>query len=177
LDTFFVLDPQDNVVKLERKTEPPYQTFAFINPRTENPDDWMILNPLTFTFILLPDLSKRDVNKATKTLDVLQLNTRDTLLAARKSAARYYYQQMKLLVDLLGAGTKEQLSALLTPYDDALDFRLSLDELKQQINSSFQKHISTYQHPSVWHSIKVIASKTDPKWQAIFAQLPQALNW
>ncbi|CAA9268793.1 MAG: hypothetical protein AVDCRST_MAG56-2930 [uncultured Cytophagales bacterium] len=177
LDTFFVLDAQDDAVKLERGVQPPHQTFAFINPRTENPNDWMILNTLTFRFDLLPDLSKRDINKATKTLDVLQLNIRDTLLAARKSVARYYYQRMQLLVDILVSTTKNQVFQLLTPYDELLDHQKSLNELKEELKTSFKKDITTYQHPSVWHAIKVVASRTSPKWKTIFDQLPEALNW
>ena len=177
LDTFFVLDATENAVELVRGTEPPHKTLAFINPRTENPHNWMILNTSTFTFDLLPDLSKRDVNKAIKTLDVLQLNVRDTLLTARKSAARYYYQRMLLLVDIVNATTKNQLFQLLTPYDALLDQQQSLAELQEELKTSFKKDITTYQHPSVWHAIKIVASKTSPKWKAIFDQLPEALHW
>lgn len=93
-DIFFVLDAQDNVLELERGIEPRRKTFAFINPRTENPNRFMMLNTPTFEFMLLPDLGRQDENKAIKTLEVLQLNDRDVLLAARRSAAEYYYLRM-----------------------------------------------------------------------------------
>ncbi|MES2732268.1 MAG: HNH endonuclease [Bacteroidota bacterium] len=175
LDRFFVLDMHD--IELQRSVEPPFRTFAFINPRTEDPTTFMLLNTLSFKFDLLPDLSRKDFNKATKTLNVLQLNVRDTLLAARKSAAYYYYQRMKLLVDIVNASTKSQIHQWLTPYDEELDSHLSLNEIQQELKISFQKHISTYQHPSVWHSIQIVASKTNEKWKAIFEQIPDALHW
>jgi uncharacterized protein (TIGR02646 family) len=177
IDICFVLDDQDNVIELQRGQQPAFKNFAFINPRTEDPNCFMILNTFTFTFELLPALSKLDENKALKTLDVLQLNVRDTLLAARKSAAHYYYLRMKLLVDILNAATTDHIRDLLTPHDDLLDPQLSLAELKQTLKISFQQHICTYQHPSVWHSIKVIASKTNQKWKTIFDQIPEALQW
>jgi uncharacterized protein (TIGR02646 family) len=177
IDTFYVLDAQDNAVKLERGLQPPYQTFAFINPRTDNPNRFMILNTLNFEFILLPDLSRGDENKAIKTIEVLQLNNRDLLLAARESAATYYYMRMEKLTHILAASDKHEIFRLLTPYDKLLNAQLSLEQLKEQLKSSYKKDITTYKHPSVWHSIKVIDSKTNPKWQTIFAQLPEALHW
>jgi uncharacterized protein (TIGR02646 family) len=178
LDSCFVLDDDDNVVEILRGVEPPFKTIAFINPRTENPNTFMILNTLTYSFDLMPDLSKRDTHKAIKTLAILQLNNRDLLIQARKNAAVYLYQRMKLLADLIQANSIAEIENLLSPHDDALiDKTLSLAVIKTQVKNSFQKHITTYAHPSVWYAIKKVSSKTEPKWAAIFDILPEALNW
>ncbi|MDJ1482455.1 HNH endonuclease [Cytophagaceae bacterium YF14B1] len=177
LDTFFVLDASDEPIELQRGQAPPFTKLAFINPRIENPNTFMLLALPGFTFELLPGLSKGDQNKALKTLEILQLNNRDILLAARKSAAEYYYLRMELLIRLLDAPSITAIEALLPPYYGNLDPALTLEELKQNFKESFKIHITTYQHPSVWHVIKVIGSQLSPKWKRIFAQLPEALNW
>jgi len=89
----------------------------------------------------------------------------------------YFYQRMSLLVNIIQTQSLQELEGLLTPYDDQLDKTKPLPQLKQELMNSFKRHITTYQHPSVWHAIKVIESKVNAKWQAIFQQIPDALNW
>ncbi len=176
LDKCFVLDNNDDVVEVKRGIEPVHKTGAFINPRIEDPNKSMILNMQTHRFELFPDLSKKQQNKAQKTLDILQLNHRDTLIEARKSAGIYYYQRMKLLTDLLKAENLLEIENLLTPYD-LLDNSLPLDQIKENLKNSFKKHITSFQHPSVWFAIKTIDSKVVPKWKALFDEIPDAFNW
>jgi len=58
-----------------------------------------------------------------------------------------------------------------------LDDTLSLTELKASITSGFKNDIQKCQHPSVWHSIKIVASKTSAKWGQLFSDIPDALTW
>lgn len=177
LDQCYVIDNQDELFQVLRKSEPLYKTHAFINPRSEDPNKFMILNLKTFKFLELPDLSKKDSNRVKATLEILALNERDTLIEARKSAAIFYYQRMDLLVKIINSNTKEAIEELLTPYDNCLDTSLNLDELKDSIKTGFKKQISTWQHPSVWYSIKLVESKINDKWKIIFHHIPDALNW
>ena len=177
LDKCFVIDNHDESILINRGIEPSFKLHALINPRVEDPNQFMIILPYSFKFELLPGLSKKDANRVRATLQILALNERDVLIEARKSAAKYYYHRMKLLQDILATTSKEQIDILLSPYDDLLDDSLSLFELKDYLRNSFKEEITTYQHPSVWYSIKKIDSNTEPKWQLIFAAIPEALSW
>jgi len=177
LDKCHVLDADNELIVVIRGTEPSSKIGAFINPRTENPNGFMILNLMTFKFDTVPGLPNRDINKVKSTLGILELNERDTLIEARKSAGRHYYEMLERLVRILGVLTKEELQDLLTPYDDRFDFSQPIESLKDEIKISYKKYIGRYQHPSVWYSIKMIESKVNTKWKKLFEKIPDALTW
>ena len=177
LDKGYVLDGDDELIGLVRAKEPPHTTIGFINIRTEDPAKFMMINPLTYKFDLLPELTKAEINKAKATLEILELNARDTLIAARKSAARHYYDMLERLANILESNTIAELEALLSPYDDRFDLTKPLALLKSEIKESNKLYISTYQHPSVWETIKIIDSKFNPRWALLFRRVPEALNW
>ena len=177
LDKVYIIDPRDELLELVRGNEPTHPRIAFINPRMEDPKNFMLLNPLTFKFEVFNYISKQDQKKGEGTLKILELNERDTLLAARRSAAIHYYEMLDRLNRLQASSTKNELEALLTPYDSRFDMNKTLEELKSDIFNSFKKYISTYQHPSVWETIKLVQSKMDTKWIRMFEQIPDALNW
>ena len=177
LDKCFVIDNIGNIHETIRGQKPSYNIVALINPRLEDPADYMIINTQNFTFEIKDDLSTERYNKADKTIDILALNTRDTLIETRKAAARYFYHRMELLVKILNAETIEQVHHLLTPHDQYLDDNKTLNELKDLISIGFKKDIKQYPHPSVWAAIKVVDSKTNSKWAYLFKQFPEALNW
>jgi len=177
LDKGYVLDDQDELIELIRTEEPPFAAIGFINIRTEDPQYFMLLNPLTYKFEIFSHISKAEKNKALATLRILELNERDTLLAARKSAARHYYDMLDRLIRILKSTSTVDLEAILTPYDDRFDLNRPLDDIKADLLASFKKYISTYQHPSVWQTIKLVHSKTNRQWKNLFEKLPDALNW
>jgi uncharacterized protein (TIGR02646 family) len=177
LDRCFVMDSSGTIHITVRGQEPTHPTIAFINPRKENPATYMIMNTQNFEFEILDGLSTTDYNKADKTIEILALNTRDTLIATRRAAAQYFYDRIDRLSKLLNAETIEQLHHLLTPYDNYLDDSKTLDELKAGIKAGFKKDILQHAHPSVWAAIKLVDSKATPKWITLFQQLPEALTW
>jgi uncharacterized protein (TIGR02646 family) len=177
LDKCFVIDLNDDIVKVERKIKPISNNIAFINPRIENPNNFMILNQFSFTFDIIPDLSKRNYSKAWYTIDILELNTRDTLIEARKNAACHFYNMLDRLTKLLEAPSKEDLRILLTPYDDCIDYTLQLSVIKNQLKTNYKQYIIRHQHPSVWYSIVKIGKTFDPKWKTLFEKIPEALSW
>ncbi|WP_428664060.1 HNH endonuclease [Runella sp.] len=177
LDKCHVLDADNELIVVNRGTEPLSKIGAFINPRTENPNEFMILNLMTFKFDTIPGLSKRDINKVKSTLEILELNKRDPLLVTRKSAARYYYEMLERLVRILEVLTIEELQNLLTPCDDRFDLTQPLESIKDEIKISYKKSIGNHQHPSVWYSIKMIESKVNTKWKKLFDKIPEALTW
>lgn len=177
LDKCHVLDDQNNIFEVVRGIEPPFKTVSFINPRIEDPNQFMLINLYTFKYILIPNLSKQNKNKAEKTLEILELNARDTLIAARRSAAKYYYDRVERLVKIINAPSVEALKNVLTPYEDEINETQPLENIKERLKEGFKKDIKTHQHPSVWYSIKMIASKTDERWKRLFDQFPEALEW
>jgi uncharacterized protein (TIGR02646 family) len=177
LDKCFVLDSNGNVLEVPRKTQPPSNQGAFINPRLENPNDFMILSLTSFKFEVLPDLPNAQCNKAEKTIEILQLNNRDVLVAARKSAARHYFETLDRLIRILEAVTIDEIRAILTPYDTEINLNQALSDIKNEIRESLKIYITSYQHPSVWFSIKTIESKVNPKWNTLFQRFPEALHW
>lgn len=177
LDTCYVLNDDGNIVDVTRGTQPLHPTLAFINPRLENPNDFLLLNMEAYQFELLPDLDNAQTHKANKTLDILKLNERDVLIEARKNAARYYYDRLDRLVRILNAATILEIQQILTPYENLIDDTQPLATLKENIKNGFKNAIQTFQHPSVWHAIKTIESRVKPRWQHLFAQLPEALAW
>lgn len=177
LDKCHVLNLNNELVEVIRGSQPPFHNVAFINPRLEDPGQFMLLNLQSFKFEILPGLSRRDENRVKSTLDILELNNRDPLIQARKSAGQHYFEKLDRLVRMLEVRTKKQLKNLLNPFDNRFDFTKTLKQLKEELKDSHRIYISKYQHPSVWHSIKVIESQVDLRWQTLFNKLPEALNW
>lgn len=177
LDSFAVLNEQDDLIELVRNIDPPNQRGAFINPRIEDPSSFMLINHESFTFEILPDLAKADEHKAVKTCEILSLNERDELIASRRVTAQYFYHRLEMLSRILSADELSEIDEILTPYDRYLDDGLSIEELKTSIKEGFKQDIQKHQHPSVWHSIKIIESQMDIKWKALFDIIPEALQW
>ena len=178
LDQCFVLNDFGDVILVPRKTEPPFKEIAFINPKIENPNRFMVLDTTySFKFMVFDDLSKKDQSKADKTIEILGLNERDTLVASRKETAIYFYQRMELLSRIVTAGSIDEIISMLAPNDELVDRNVSLEIFKVETKNNFMKQIQKHKHPSVWYSIKKTASKNSPKWKKLFNQVPEALNW
>ncbi|MCC8409088.1 hypothetical protein LJ707_09110 [Mucilaginibacter sp. UR6-1] len=52
-----------------------------------------------------------------------------------------------------------------------------IKEIQTDIRDSISGYIKSYQHPSVWQSIKLIQSNTHTQWMALFQKVPEALTW
>lgn len=177
LDQCHVVDRNGICRKIERGQEPIYKEMAFVHPRKENPNDYMLIDICTGKYIQNPSCKEKiQFNKVEKTLEILELNDRTVLIEARKQKEKYIFLILDMLVKIINAKSNQELSALLTPYD-MLDLKKSLDENKQILKENVQKDIQKQPHPSVWYSIQKIESKTNPKWKQIFRQLPEALDW
>lgn len=169
----------EKLIYLDRGSKPPIATIhAFINPRIDDPSNYLLLNTKVFQFETMPGLSTQDEHKALQTLEILKLNERDAVREARKVAYNHYYDSLKLLIDILGAETIEDLKSLLRPNDNRFDFTQPLEHVKTELKNARRLYISSkIAHPSVWYAIKTIESKTEPKWKFLFDKLPEALHW
>ena len=136
----------------------------------------MVFEPLTQTFAIIPELNTIDGKRAAVTIDILELNTRDALKHARKTAYENFYNRLLVLVQQLEARDWETLEPLLSPDADRFDRNQPLQEIQQSLKTALQKHFQKSPHPSVWYAIKLLG-RHDAKWARLFNAIPEALNW
>lgn len=177
LDKCFVMDADGTVHSTVRGVEPIHGNVALINPRIDNPKEFLWLNMEVGKFELHIDLSEAHKNKALKTLEILALNERDYLIVGRKRVADELYDKMDRLSRIVKAGTVSEIESILAPYHGLIDAALPIETIKNQVIETTKQHIYKLLHPSVWYAIQTIASKVNLKWKAIFEVIPEALEW
>ena len=135
-------------------TPPPPGIQAFINPETEDPLIFFLLDLQngSFEFAELPDINSIDYKRAKYTLQTLRLNKRAFLRKARQQA----YGDFK---------------ARLTEY---IHHRNQIAPISQ-INKMIEE-IKTHSHPTVWKEM-VRQRFLIPQLQNLFNQAPEAINW
>lgn len=98
-DGMYVFNPGGsvNAVWVDRGTEPPTNDYAYIHPRLENPMEWMKLNFNDFLFYAQTShaLGTRGFEKVERTLEILDLNNRPTLVNARTNAFGNYKRLLR----------------------------------------------------------------------------------
>jgi hypothetical protein len=148
----------DELIDVTRKhgdpVKPPKKgNPALINPREENPSDFMKLDLRgTFYFLPTPKQGTKEYNRADYTIRVLRLNDRDYLQVARAEAYGSYRARLSEYIEKRDKGSSEK-------------------ELNALINA-----LKRMQHPTVWQEMKK-QSGLIPELQKLFNQAPEALNW
>ena len=126
---------------------------ALLDPRFEDPFNFMELDLLgTFYFLPIATLTSKDYQRADYTIETLQLNDRDYLLAAREEAFYSYEARLSQYVEQKQSGVSET-------------------ELKSRIIA-----LRRMQHPTVWQEMKR-QHVLIPSLKALFARAPEALSW
>lgn len=174
-DRFAVWTTQNQRFNLPRNQEPVEGQNLLIDPRTENPEDFLIINLNTFEFEIIPSAGTFEFEKASYTVDLLKLNQRDLLIQARKNFYNHCYDSLERLCRIREAATTEELRQILRPNDD-VEFDLPLAQLKEDITETYRMSILSHAHRSVWRAIQ-LQSISYPKWDALFTRLPEALHW
>ena len=132
---FAVFDHFGSVVNVARKrNEPVVPPLAgksvFINPRAEDPLNFLMLDLKTFLFVAIPNISAINKKRAVYTYTILGLNSRDYLVEARKEAFGTYFDSLKLYVHTKSEGANQT----------------ELAHKKRELHS---RH-----HPTVWQEMK-----------------------
>lgn len=132
---FAVLDNNDNIINVSRKRDDPIippclGTDAFINPRIENPLDYIILDLTTFIFVAIPTRTPAEIKRANYTIKLLRLNSRDYLINARKHAYISYLDSLELYV------------------------RKKLEGVNNQELLARKNELSSRHHPTIWLEMK-----------------------
>ncbi|MBV9849992.1 MAG: hypothetical protein JO250_10005 [Armatimonadetes bacterium] len=124
-----------------------------INPRTENPLDFMILDLRgSFYFVPLAAPGSREYLRAEHTIQLLRLNDREFLREARREAFTGYVARLKVYIHEKRNG-------------------LPLENLQNLINS-----IQRLSHATVWQEMKRQQSRL-PRLRDLFEAAPEALGW
>lgn len=139
------------------RTSPPPGEALLINPREENPLDFIFLDLLNQSYAFEPwedDPDNPAYQRAAYTIQVLRLNARDDLVKARELAYTNY-------------------KARLTEYVFKRDNGAPQDQLDTMIDQ-----IKKEAHPSVWQEMKQERMRQQiPELNTLFTQAPEALTW
>lgn len=143
-------------------TQPPAGEAALINPRTENPLDFCMLDLSgTFKFVIIKPKGTKDYQRAEYTFEeVLKLNhvEREFLRQARQEAYGDYKARLHQYVHHRDAGSPQaQLDSM-------------IDQLRKK------------GHPTVWKEMqryhrRGILNRVNNSLNELFNQAPEALSW
>ncbi|NBC09796.1 MAG: aminoglycoside phosphotransferase [Bacteroidetes bacterium] len=136
------------------KAPPPPGDSVLIDPRLEDPMDYLwldIIDSFAFTPIS-DDPTDAAYHRGEYTIDVLKLNSRDDLVAARRNAYGNFRARLREYANQKANGTAPA----------------GLNQLKNNIHSEH--------HPTVWREM-VRQQKSIPELKAIFEQIPEAKGW
>lgn len=153
-DKMYVFDNTNtnNPILLIRDTPPSSTQIAFINPRAENPMDFMKLNLSDFQFYAIHPPNTQAHQKAEKTLEILQLNNRRTLIHNRKHAFDYYKRLLREYVAVKNATTHQQLEQALDGHPP-IDNNAPFEPQQQQILTALKQNFKKSEHATVWYEI------------------------
>lgn len=133
--------------------EPAAGEHALINPRFEDPQDFLWLDIIdTFNFVAIDDTGTLSEKRATYTCEVLALNNRDVLIEARRLAFGSYRSRLFEYIHKRDTGAPDaDLCALI-------------------------KGLQSMANPAVWAEMKRSHGAHEELAQ-LFAQAPEALEW
>ena len=154
-DSLYEIPPHPD--KATALSPPPPGADVLIDPRRENPLDFILLDlgpsDLGFRFAEFDDNpSSRDFQRANYTIDVLRLNTRTDLVKARRLAYSNFRARLK-------------------EYIHERDNGASTAHL-----ADLEKHFRDESHQTVWQEMKR-QYKIIPELKVLFDQAPKALEW
>lgn len=132
---------------------PPAGLEALINPRVDNPLDYLFLDlEDTFFFSPLADPHTRDYVRADYTIDILGLNSRSYLVQARRNAYRNFRARVREYLHQHANGATAAELAIL------------------------RNNLTDENHQTVWQEIKR-QRHTIPELTRLFDALPDAPLW
>lgn len=165
-----------NLVKDYSFTPPLNDDAVFINPRYDNPMDYLKLNLETAVFeIIADDVHSREYIRSDYTLSILKLNLRKGLLHDRKMAIEKY---KKLFISYLSANYSSSFSALhhCIGQMNYTVGNLSFEEEKMKFCLFIKNEILTGNHLTVWKEMQK-QSYENSFFNDLFSKHPPALKW
>lgn len=154
-DQFAIFDSAGQVLELKRvRQEIPIEPVAgeavFLDPRVDDPFNFIELDLATGIFVSSELPGSVNYVRAEYTISILGLNKRDYLIRARKNAYASYLDSAHQYIVRKNAGAPA-------------------DEIKQRARDISQRH-----HPSVWAEMKRMS--TIPAHSKFFSAAPELLS-
>lgn len=182
LDQFAVFSDATSASTIEYKnkqvvsTSPPVQESAFIDPRTEDPMDYLLLNLTTGEFIpnIISGSDPRRDAKANYTLEILQLNDRNGLQQYRCDTYGDFVRYLKLCIQIKNAKTNKDLEDLFFP--EAIDTTKKVDQNISYAINQIKNRVLRSKNITVWYEMLRQYSLI-PKLKELFDKLPEVLSW
>ena len=180
----FKIFPLQNTADTEDVT-PPRGTYRqpanddalFINQRADNPLDFLELDLLNRTFIFTEKFPEgtREYHRAFYTIELLGLNTRGALIAARKNAARFFIGRLEKYVNAKKSADFQELKDAVDDFG-TIDETANFAQEKNKILESIKNDILENSHPTVWKEL--IRQRVNlPKTHRLLNDAPEAVNW
>lgn len=170
-------DTQDVTPPRGTYRQPVNDDALFLNQRKDNPLDFLELDLLNQTFIFtekFPD-GTREYHRASYTIELLGLNTRGALIAARRNAARFYIGRLEKYVNAKNSANFQELKDAVDDFG-AIDETANFRRGKNRILKSIKKDILENSHPTVWKEL--IRQRANlPKTNRLLNDAPEAVNW
>ena len=158
-------------------TIPPTIDSLFINPRMEDPQNYLFLELSPQTFLFQPidnNVTSRNYQRADYTRNTVNLN-RGKLLEAREAAARDYIALLSTYDAVNKASSFDELEEA-TKGIPVADRSKSIYSEKERIKYKIRQQFKHRPHPTVWLEIKRHRAQL-PNTNRLFQQYPEALTW
>ncbi|MEI7587719.1 MAG: hypothetical protein WCJ44_34005, partial [Runella sp.] len=176
---FAVFSPAgaDTFVEQNANPFPPTDDAVLINPRTEDPQNYILIDLGTGILLPTPGTNARGQKKADYTINLLHLNKNDNLVRYRKKAYSGYLQKLEEYANVSDAADYPALLSALAPAKRVIVVRGRLfDSEKQRLLDMIKSDILDDPFPSVWREIKA-QSQLIPHIADLFRRVPEALGW
>jgi uncharacterized protein (TIGR02646 family) len=164
-----------NLVKDYSFVPPSNEDAVFINPRLENPLDYLQLDLESGLFQSKEiNVNTRAYKRAHYTIETLQLNARKDLLEKRQKAYQNYQHLLQQYIDIQKSTSSEELIAIFSLSNNAK--RATWGKQKELAKLELQTILLHQAHPTVWKEMQrqvesILVLKK------LFQQAPEALDW
>lgn len=158
--------------------QPANDEAVFINPRVENPMDFLELDLINkqFIFTEIYPVGTKEYERAKYTKELLGLNTRAALVANRKVAAKFYVSRLEKYASAKASTNFQELMAAINDDWGGIDHTKDFIGEKLNILSSIKNDIISYSHPTVWKELIRQRSKLR-RTDQLLNQVNEALTW
>lgn len=163
-----------NLVKDYRFIPPLNDDAVFINPRIDNPLDYLELDLESGLFEHKEkDSNTRAYKRALYTIETLQLNARKGLVANRQKAYLTYQNLLQQYIDIQKSTSTEILKAVYPLSKNTA--QLPFEAQKKQAGLDLKKTLFNQAHPTVWLEMQRQAQAI-PNLHKYFLQAPELMN-
>jgi len=165
------------VVEIKTVREPnPNEDFVFINPRIDDPFDFIALDIRKGIFFEKGNEGTRPYERANYTIKVLNLNI--GLEKKRIESVEYFFQKLNYAVKVYKSSSNEDLADAINDYEPfiSVDDNVDVNVNKLKFLSDIKNAILNARHATVWHEIKIQYQQSG-RFKKLFDEFEEALKW